>query len=52
MRSEHQNGIMTGNGALTEQTLRASELSYRRLFEAAHESHTLATASRAGGALS
>src|ERR1039457_243062 len=35
MNSEHQNGIVTGNGALTEQALRASELSYRRLFEAA-----------------
>src|ERR1035441_10149747 len=37
MNSEHQNGIVTGNGALTEQALRASELSYRRLFEASQE---------------
>jgi hypothetical protein len=43
---------VTDNETQTEQALRASELSYRRLFEAAHESHTLATASRAGGALS
>ena len=28
---------MTGNGARTEQALRASELSYRRLFEAAKD---------------
>ena len=37
MRSEHQNGIVTGNGALTEQALHASELSCRRLFEAAQD---------------
>ncbi len=35
MNTEHQNGIVTGNGVLAEQALRASELSYRRLFEAA-----------------
>jgi hypothetical protein len=52
MSSDHQNGNVTDDGAQTEQALRASELGYRRLFEAAHESHTLATASRAGGALS
>src|ERR1017187_9270936 len=37
MNSEHQKGIVTGNGAMTEQALRASELSYRRLFEAARD---------------
>jgi hypothetical protein len=37
MRSEDQNGIVTGNGALTEQALGASELSCRRLFEAAQD---------------
>lgn len=50
--SDGQNGIVTGNGPRTEQAHRASELGYRRLFEAAHESHTPAMASRAGGALS
>jgi PAS domain S-box-containing protein len=37
MGNEHQNGIVTGNKARTEQVLRASEFSYRRLFEAAKE---------------
>jgi PAS domain S-box-containing protein len=37
VNSEHENGIVTGNGARTEQALRASELSYRRLFEAAQD---------------
>ena len=37
MNSEHQNGNLTGNGTQTEQALRASELSYRRLFEAAQD---------------
>jgi PAS domain-containing protein len=31
---DHKNGNITGNGARTEHALRASELSYRRLFEA------------------
>jgi PAS domain S-box-containing protein len=33
----HQNGSANGNGVITEQALRASELSYRRLFEAARD---------------
>jgi PAS domain S-box-containing protein len=37
MKTNHQNGNVTGNGARTEQALRASELSYRRLFEAAKD---------------
>ncbi len=37
MSSEHQNGIVTGNGTQTEQALRASELSYRRPFETAED---------------
>ena len=37
MSSEHQNGIVTGDGTQTEQALRASELSYRRLFETAED---------------
>jgi PAS domain S-box-containing protein len=52
MRSEHQTGIVNGNGAMTKQALRASEngngampkqalraseLSYRRLFETAKD---------------
>jgi PAS domain S-box-containing protein len=37
MSSEHGNGNVTGNGAGTQQALRASELSYRRLFEAAQD---------------
>ena len=41
MRSEHQNGTVTGNGALTEQALHASELSCRRLFEAAQDGNLI-----------
>ena len=37
MNGEHANGNVTGNGARTEQALRASELSYRRLFETAQD---------------
>ena len=37
MRGNHQNKDATGNKARTEQALRASELSYRRLFEAAQD---------------
>ena len=37
MKSKHQNENVTGNGARMEQALRASELSYHRLFEAAKE---------------
>ena len=37
MKSKHQNENVTGNGARMEQALRASELSYRRLFEAAQD---------------
>jgi PAS domain S-box-containing protein len=37
VNSEHENGNVTGNGTRTEQALRASELSYRRLFEAAQD---------------
>jgi PAS domain S-box-containing protein len=37
MKINHQIWNMTDNGARTEQTLRASELSYRRLFEAAKD---------------
>jgi PAS domain S-box-containing protein len=37
MSGEHRNGNVTGNGTRTEQALRASELSYRRLFEAAQD---------------
>jgi PAS domain S-box-containing protein len=37
MKSNHQNVKANGNGAQTEQALRASELSYRRLFEAARD---------------
>jgi PAS domain S-box-containing protein len=33
----HQNSSANGNGVITEQALRASELSYRRLFEAARD---------------
>ena len=47
MRSEHQNGIVTGNGALTEQVLRASELSCRRLFEAAQDGNLITDRKRA-----
>jgi len=35
--SDHQNGNGTGNQSRTEEALRASELSYRRLFEAAKD---------------
>jgi PAS domain S-box-containing protein len=37
MRGNHQKENVAGNGARTEQALRASELSYRRLFEAAKD---------------
>src|SRR5664280_2223109 len=37
MKGKHQNGNANGNGTQTEQALRASELSYRRLFEAAKD---------------
>src|ERR1035438_1166993 len=37
MSSDHLNANVTGNGARTEQVLRASELSYRRLSEAAED---------------
>ncbi len=37
MRGNHQNEDATGNKARTEQAIRASELSYRRLFEAAQD---------------
>ncbi|MDB4793454.1 PAS domain S-box protein [Methylacidiphilales bacterium] len=37
MSSEHQNGVVTDNQARTEQEILASELSYRRLFEAAQD---------------
>jgi PAS domain S-box-containing protein len=37
MKYMHQNGSANGNGVITEQALRASELSYRRLFEAARD---------------
>src|SRR5450756_1372663 len=37
MKDNHQNGNVNGHEARTEQTLRASELSYRRLFEAAKD---------------
>src|ERR1039457_5374231 len=37
MSSEHPNGKMTDSGTRAEQALRASELSYRRLFEAAQD---------------
>ena len=37
MNNESENGKVTGNGARMEQALRASELSYRRLFEAAQD---------------
>jgi two-component system cell cycle sensor histidine kinase/response regulator CckA len=37
MSSEHRNGNATGSGMQTEQALRASELSYRRLFETAKD---------------
>ena len=37
MSSEYQNGNAAGNGVQMEQSLRASELSYRRLFEAARD---------------
>ena len=37
MSGEHQNGKVTGNAAQMEQALRASELSYRRLFETAKD---------------
>ena len=37
MKSKHQNENVTGNGARMEQALRASELSYHRLFEAAQD---------------
>ena len=36
-KHENENGKVTGNGAQMEQALRASELSYRRLFEAARD---------------
>src|ERR1700728_4292268 len=37
MGSDHQNRNGTGNKAQTEQALRVSEISYRRLFEAAKD---------------
>jgi two-component system cell cycle sensor histidine kinase/response regulator CckA len=37
MKGDHQNENGTGNETRTEQALRASELSYRRLFEAAKD---------------
>src|SRR5450755_3090445 len=37
MNSHHQNGAGTGDIGRTEHALRASELSYRRLFEAARD---------------
>ena len=37
MQGNHQNKDATGNQARTEQALRVSELSYRRLFEAARD---------------
>src|SRR5664280_1279293 len=37
MKDNHQNGNVTGHEVRTEQVLRASELSYRRLFEAAKD---------------
>ena len=37
MASDSHNGNVTGNGARAEQALRASELSYRRLFESAKD---------------
>ena len=37
MNTGHQNAITTGNGAPAGQALRASELNYRRLFEAAQD---------------
>ena len=37
MNNGHESGKVTVNGAGTEQVLRASELSYRRLFEAAQD---------------
>jgi PAS domain S-box-containing protein len=37
MKANHQEGNWTGNEAHTEQALRASETSYRRLFEAAKD---------------
>src|ERR1017187_1086605 len=37
MSSDHLNANVTGNGARTKQGLRASELSYRRLSEAAED---------------
>jgi PAS domain S-box-containing protein len=37
MSSDSRNGNAIGNGTRTEQALRASELSYRRLFEAAKD---------------
>jgi PAS domain S-box-containing protein len=37
MKTNHQNENVTGNGARMEQALRASELSYHRLFEAAQD---------------
>ena len=45
MGNDHPNGNIAGNGTRTERALRVSELSNRRLFEAAHESHTPARAS-------
>ena len=37
MKDNHQNGNVNGHEVRTEQALRASELSYRRLFEAAKD---------------
>ncbi len=37
MKSNYQNSSLHGNGVSAEQALRASELSYRRLFEAARD---------------
>ena len=37
MNGEHENGNVNGNETRLEQALRASELSYRRLFEAAQD---------------
>ncbi|HEV2692200.1 MAG TPA: ATP-binding protein [Verrucomicrobiae bacterium] len=37
MKNNHQNGSLSGHAVSMEQALRASELSYRRLFEAARD---------------
>ena len=41
MKANHRDGNVTGNETRTEHSLRTSELSYRRLFEAAKDAYVV-----------